>query len=300
MLLMGSGGGGGDAAASAKAVEDISSELPKMLETLRAFPGPCLLSDDLRSAVGQPHAGMSPTKQFEHMLNMRAGHNVSTCAVVGSSARLLGAGHGAEIDACDIVARVNFAPDGEMKPALARDVGKRTDVRYVRDIRRACSGFLYSLPREETGAFWCADDPDHTSLSIVELWDGKSARWYLGDADRYDAGQNKHVTGSRVNTRERFRTRVCWIDPNIGTFDGADSVHHHSPSAGMQMVAVMMRVCPRVHLFGFGQANASAPFHYWNSRHMRAEEGGVPRGGHEWEQELAFFESNLGNFEFHA
>merc|ERR1719161_2317162 len=54
------------------------------------------------------------------------------CAVVASSAHLLESFRGAEIDSHDVVIRMNGAPDGNGKFAyLAKDVGARTDVRFL-------------------------------------------------------------------------------------------------------------------------------------------------------------------------
>ena len=65
-----------------------------------------------------------------------------TCAVVGSSNVLSGAGHGAAIDAHDVVVRMNEAPTATFE----EDVGARTDVRFV-GLARECNivELLYQL-----------------------------------------------------------------------------------------------------------------------------------------------------------
>ena len=64
-----------------------------------------------------------PSNIVEMLLNHTK--NASSIAIVGSSGNLLGTGSGKDIDACDIVVRVNGAPIN----GFESDVGQRTDYR---------------------------------------------------------------------------------------------------------------------------------------------------------------------------
>lgn len=80
--------------------------------------------------VRQPAWWQSSSASDDLAALLRIVRNASTIAVVGASGNLLHRGHGARIDAHDVVVRVNLSPAASGSVYL-KDVGQRTTIRVI-------------------------------------------------------------------------------------------------------------------------------------------------------------------------
>lgn len=184
-----------------------------------------------------------------------------TCALVSTSGGLLAERHGRAIDAATIVARIGSAP---LSKELERHVGRRTTVRLI-----PTSFFTTSSGRtnhsHRIGAKMnhthmhgvIADmEPDAEVVFMVRLTDPA----FAGTAWREKSGG----CPTRVTEfmAQHPRTRVRCISAKLSQCRWPFRV----PSGGFVALAVLFEryQCETVRLYGFANANASLPYHYWS------------------------------------
>jgi len=152
-----------------------------------------------------------------------------SCAVVGSSARILGSAQGATIDAADAVVRVNEAPTGRW----AEDVGNRTTLRVIG---------TQPLPRRP---------PADGSALVVACpgtpWMGQC--WLTLDGSETPPWPRVAPYLWRA-LREHMR-RIAGRD--LG--GGAAKQMMKAPTTGAIAILLSLRSCRSVSLFGFGNGS---------------------------------------------
>lgn len=184
----------------------------------------------------------------------------STCAVVGSSGRLLKAKQGRSIDAHDAVIRINTAPT----KGYEVDVGSRTSLRFHKS-------FVESRDQQ----------------LVIRLLPGQDCSCLA--AGRPCHSMNSPRKGSPLPTLHTFHSGVQ--DCLEKSLSAGPPVLHSSPRAaselltskltsGMQAIALALSLCHRLSLFGFDSheeyVNISAaalyrrtksvhPYHYFDT-----------------------------------
>lgn len=151
-----------------------------------------------------------------------------TCAVVGSSASLLGRRHGHHIDGHDAVYRVNLAPAG-VAPAgdrYRKHVGRRTTTRVWGDQTMPDLSSLWTVANE-TIVLYCGP-----TVNVINCW------WSLP------------TTG-----RPRL-SPLAWEEASLAIHGTAASKLSAAltqfPSSGAMAVWLALAQCASVSLFGFG------------------------------------------------
>ena len=192
-----------------------------------------------------------------------------TCAVVGSGGGLLGARHGAEIDAHSAVIRINLAPDAEMAAqskyaphrhlsTWEQDVGTRTTWRVM-----AMEGYGYL---SHYGRFWLRPPDGH---GVNENMTGIPQEPLLAIGC--------HTPG-RVGRCRARRLRQTFAHPWSASylispllFKRWSDAHFRGVrgqrvlSTGMYAIALASQLCGTTHIYGFG--NGSCPhacYHYYD------------------------------------
>lgn len=157
------------------------------------------------------------------------------CAVVGSSLRLRGAGHGAAIDKHDIIIRFNRAPT----KGYEADVGSRTTLRLQNPERAG-----WTDPEPDTR-------PSHRQLCLVKGLMGLSEK--RNNACLMAALAPQFVMYGLLlwaihpPPKELFKTIVFHVDRMRVKF-----------SSGFFGVALAAHVCSKVTIYGFSLGNARA------------------------------------------
>lgn len=176
-----------------------------------------------------------------------------TCAVVGSSNVLSGAGHGAAIDAHDVVVRMNEAPTATFE----EDVGARTDVRFV-GLARECN-IVELLYREATR--------DETSTLVVHPTELALA-FHLVNATfgAFGARLKPRLARRLAVMRPSFCGHVArrWMNAYSDDLTRAHS-ENVQPSTGLLATAFAAHAgCAAVDLYGFGWSHGAGPRWYYD------------------------------------
>jgi len=199
-------------------------------------------------------AQLSP-KPLTLLAEKCGGKGGCTCAVMGSSGRLLGAGHGARIDSYDLILRSN----GHSYLGFEADVGSRTDLRFA---------------------------PVITGTDAL-LQENKDAIWVITAIKLYGLLWLEHVLNGLVppitagtGDRTGYPTEMPWPREQVAVFSSAFRQHlaanwlggtipgdetrktaNRDPSSGMMMTAWSLNTCKTTHLFGFGNAPDKPTFY---------------------------------------
>ena len=164
---------------------------------------------------------------------------VRSCAVVGSSSKLLDAEDGKAIDAADVIFRMNHAPT----PArLQRHVGSRTDVHV--DPMHVASRF--ALRGDAIQIYSCTTNHDFPGCLHFS-----PRRWTNG---------TNVVSLEAIEGRwDRTAPALDWMGRMI-----VESMHHRGvakasgvfnrPTTGLMTVLLALHVCDRTTLYGFGMS----------------------------------------------
>ena len=228
-----------------------------------------------------------------------------SCAVVGSSGRLMGAGHGPAIDSARAVIRVNLAPaagpaayaDPQRSLAdWAADVGVRTTWRvltmetfsrlpqYSRNLARSAQGLAgrASSNASNVGGAGRAGNaiqpsfPSFPRYAVVCHQPTKSTGRCRADRIRENFAATAPAAAHLVNPLLVREVRRDWL---------SKAPNQRVPTTGLIAVAFAMRVCSDVRVYGFGDGlSPSRRYHYWR------------RGGL---NETHFFEDPLSTGGFH-
>lgn len=183
-----------------------------------------------------------------------------SCAVVGNSGSLLGAGHGARIDAHAVVIRLNNAPVAGFGDA----VGAKTNVSVVNGWK------LADCERDGRCTEACWPYGGRVAL-LVDAFEPQMRKMTFDCQHRFDRRLVQPVDGGLLRLLE---TRV------MAEYETARIKRHPrgmwqrlveerrkvkmKASTGLQAVFVALSQCERVGLFGFGEAGA-AQHHYYEA-----------------------------------
>lgn len=163
---------------------------------------------------------------------------VSSCSVVGNSGNLLGSGYGEKIDANDWVIRINEAPT----EGYETDVGSKTTHHFIQ---------TYSAANIKASGRDFRPDVDMLFVIFTE----EQKRWF--DAHRRSTLAGIPDDKLRILHPAFFHSVDRWW------------LAVSSPSTGILAIALAMRHCKKVEVFGFG-ANADGHWdHYFNPRQAR-------------------------------
>jgi hypothetical protein len=187
----------------------------------------------------------------------------SSCAVVGASGRMIGAGYGPLIDSHDAVFRVNSAPDGAQvdlraagtarsREAWMDDIGVRTTWRVINSASLHLPlngstpltvGGSAGSPVLHTG-FFCFEPREPGRCSAAAL------RQALGDV--------------KADKRVHMINPTLLLDYHARYFMRA--THHHTPTTGFVAIAIALEMCSETHVYGFGDGRDcdGVCYHYYH------------------------------------
>lgn len=194
------------------------------------------------------------------LLALGGGANVS-CAVVGASGGLRNARHGAEIDAHDLVLRVNAAP---IRGFMAI-VGRRTTASVINmdtfsSDRQYVTARRGGAPRDYGGA------PRLVSCHVP--FDGRCT-----DARLAQLFSNASVGTAFLLSKDVAR----------GARARFGGVRQRSPTTGMLAIEAALRLCATVRLFGFADGRCPQQcYHYYG----RGRAAGCYTEGHFFDADL--------------
>ncbi|KAL6595513.1 hypothetical protein ACP70R_021925 [Stipagrostis hirtigluma subsp. patula] len=203
-----------------------------------------------------------------------------TCAIVGNSGILLGSGRGAQIDAHDLVIRLNNA----RVAGYAADVGAKTSLSFVNsNVLHLCAarsalsaagcGCHPYGPAVPMAMYVC--QPAHLLDALVCNATAASPLPLLVTDARLDA------LCARVAKYYSMRRFVADTgEPASGWARRRDERFFHY-SSGLQAVVVALGVCDEVSVFGFGKA-AGAKHHYHSNQEKELDL-------HDYEAEYEFY-----------
>ena len=175
------------------------------------------------------------------------------CAVVGSSGNLKGSAYGAQIDAHDLILRMNLAP----LQGFEEDVGARTTHHFIFDL------LLDSIVQKE----FSGDRMRVVGADEFYLKEGEFLVLTAGPLKAYTNRENirlleEHVPSFRleyarhVHPLFRWYAKRNWGDPA------------KAPSTGFQAVLLASHLCDEVNVYGFG-ANEEGYWDYYYDKPPR-------------------------------
>ena len=167
-----------------------------------------------------------------HILYRRA----RVCAVVGSSSKLLDSEDGEEIDAADLVFRMNYPP---MDERLRRHIGSRTDV-DVNPIQTASKAVLNGSARS-VQIYTCSGVERQCLLWSPRRFWGKFAYRGHGLQDvegKWDRAAPALDMYARMLAESMHHKRGAW----------------NRPTTGFMTVLLALHLCDETRLYGFGMS----------------------------------------------
>lgn len=189
-----------------------------------------------------------------------------TCAIVSNSAELLKHEYGTQIDASDVVARLNLPP---LTPAHSNHTGNRTDIVFT--------GYplLVGLPGKPKWAQAQGYNPENTYMGMNDTFA------FLVDAYcAQDSAKPKHLISKWSSQKicmkqSKAAVRVCSalkLRCGLGPTDLLDAAwlnatRNHLPGAistGFVGYHMLVSSCRCVRAFGF---DTNTGGHYWNQKH---------------------------------
>ncbi|CAN6344429.1 unnamed protein product [Urochloa humidicola] len=205
-----------------------------------------------------------------------------TCAVVGNSGILLGSGRGAQIDAHDLVVRLNNA----RVAGYAADVGAKTSISFVNSnilhycaVRSAittpgCSCHPYG--RAVPMAMYVCQPAHLLDALICNATATPASPFPLLVTDaRLDA------LCARIAKYYSLRRFVTTTGEPPGNWTRMHDERYFHYSSGLQAVVMALGACDEVSLFGFGKA-AGAKHHYHTNQKKELDL-------HDYEAEYQFY-----------
>ncbi|KAL6906094.1 hypothetical protein ACP4OV_003695 [Aristida adscensionis] len=255
------------------------------------FPSDAALLASLRASLRsyllarrhQHRGGAMADLAAAGLLGVRRGRRrFPTCAVVGNSGILLGSGRGAQIDAHDLVVRLNNA----RVAGYAADVGAKTSLSFVNsNILHLCAA------RSAVSAAGCGCHPYGPTVPMA-MYVCQPA--HLLDALVCNATATPEspfpllVTDARLDALcariakyYSLRRFVATTGQPVSNWTRAHDERYFHYSSGMQAVVMALGVCDEVSIFGFGKA-AGAKHHYHTNQKKELDL-------HDYEAEYDFY-----------
>ncbi|XP_078688468.1 CMP-N-acetylneuraminate-beta-galactosamide-alpha-2,3-sialyltransferase 2-like [Branchiostoma floridae x Branchiostoma belcheri] len=172
------------------------------------------------------------------------------CAVVGNSGNLRQSNYGEEIDAYDLIFRINEAPT----KGWEKDVGHRTT-----------HHFMY--PESAVSL------PDDVSFVLVNFkpLDLKWMRTALTD------GSITWTWQAVKGTIQTNKSKILVYNPAFLKYVHDKWTEHHGrwPSTGSLVVLFAVHICDEVDVYGFGADTQGLWTHYWSTSHSGKDAMGV-------------------------
>jgi hypothetical protein len=191
----------------------------------------------------------------------------TTCAVVGASARLVGAGYGPAIDGSEAVFRVNVAPDGSAvglnasgsgrsREEWVRDLGVRTTWRVIN------AGLYYQRRRRHDRAQQGngSDAPPGTPHPPLTG---------LCCCQPFSMGMctapNLNYTLGGGDARTHMLNPVLLHRYNQRYYSGRIQRRHYAPTTGYAAIVLALELCAETHIYGFGNLRdcGETCYHYY-------------------------------------
>ncbi|XP_062197724.1 sialyltransferase-like protein 2 [Phragmites australis] len=264
---------------------------PRTVSRLRV-PSETLPSDEslldafrasLRSFIGASHRRRGNVAGvMGDLAGLLGRQRFPTCAVVGNSGILLGSGRGAQIDAHDLVIRLNNA----RVAGFAADVGAKTSLSFVNSnilhlcaarsaITAAACGCHPYGPRVPMSMYVC--QPAHLLDALIcnaTATPDSPFPLLITDA-RLDA------VCARIAKYYSLRRFVASTGEPASNWTRRHDERYFHYSSGLQAVVMALGVCEEVSMFGFGKA-AGAKHHYHTNQKKELDL-------HDYEAEYDFY-----------
>ncbi|KAG2555839.1 sialyltransferase-like protein 2 isoform X2 [Panicum virgatum] len=205
-----------------------------------------------------------------------------TCAVVGNSGVLLGSGRGAQIDAHDLVVRLNNA----RVAGYAADVGAKASLSFVN------SNILhYCAVRSAVATGGCACHPYGRAVPMAmyvcqpaHLLDALICNATATPASPFPllvTDARLDALTARIAKYYSLRRFVATTGEPASNWTRRHDERYFHYSSGLQAVVMALGVCDEVSLFGFGKA-AGAKHHYHTNQKKELDL-------HDYEAEYQFY-----------
>lgn len=187
-----------------------------------------------------------------------------TCAVVGNSGNLKGSKYGSQIDAHDIVIRMN----GGITRGYEEDVGRRTTYRVM-------------YPESAIDL----DNSTHLVLFPFKIMD---LRWV---ADAFTTGFHGRSYAPIISKIKANKNLVMAVNPAFMKYVHKSWLFGKGgyPSTGFMTLVLSLHMCDEVKVFGFGTDKNGNWNHYWEVLRNKNLKTGLHPGSSEYAliQELA-------------
>ncbi|OEL30541.1 Sialyltransferase-like protein 2 [Dichanthelium oligosanthes] len=253
-----------------------------LLDAFRASLRSFLLAHQHRHRGSNVAAGGMLGGGLAGLLGRPGQQRFPTCAVVGNSGILLGAGRGAQIDAHALVVRLNNA----RVAGHAADVGAKTSLSF------ANSNVLHSCAvRSALTAPGCACHPYGRAVPMAvyicqpaHLLDALMCNATATPASPFPllvTDARLDALCARVARYYSMRRFVSETGEPAANWTRRHDERYFHYSSGMQAVVMALGVCDEVSLFGFGKA-AGAKHHYHTNQKKELDL-------HDYEAEYQFY-----------
>ena len=211
------------------------------------------------------------------------------CAIVGNGGSLLSANHGEAINDHDIVVRFNQAPT----KGFVKFVGSKTTFRilnalwtniYAKNVRLRKDGSLDSKGSIHIGEIKNVPLEFNTTLIVSRSSPENFDKVCLAIENKRSDIQllllaPKVVTAAKWLLNE-YRQLLC--SHGYGPYPGG-----HTPSSGFVTIFVMLQLCKKMNLYGFGDSGTSTKYHYFSGGGHRT----VGNLVHSWNSEMEMIQA---------
>ncbi|XP_007907431.2 CMP-N-acetylneuraminate-beta-galactosamide-alpha-2,3-sialyltransferase 1 [Callorhinchus milii] len=174
----------------------------------------------------------------EDNLLIRRHRGCRTCAVVGNSGNLLGSRYGKDIDANEIVFRMNQA----VTKGFQQDVGSRTT-----------HHFMYPESARDL------ENNTHVILIPFKVLDIK---WIISALTTGEVTRTYKPVKRRIKVN---KDKILVYHPHFFkyVYENWNQRHGRTPSTGMLAIIFALHVCDQVNVYGFGCNSKGHWHHYW-------------------------------------
>lgn len=171
-------------------------------------------------------------------------NKIDTCAVVGGSGILKGAGLGTEIDSHDKVIRVNLSP----VVGYETDVGKRTDIRII---NYPAFGVFFVRPTLDQKQKLLDSIDSNTAAKII----------------------SPHALRNRIPWSSQFRNKcIGMFNRSLLSEHKTERKRKYEPTMGFEAIMRAYHSCGKIHIYGISDpATSGASYHYYDVRDKAKE-----------------------------